>query len=77
MAIKTAKWRGFLLLLRPEAKLEAAIETGRVILPQKSPKNLIEAATASKRSRRHFVGSWSQANLQYLTPFWKFFHLNG
>ena len=55
MAMKTAKWSVFLLSLRPEAKLEAVIEAGRVNLPQKSPKNLKEAAAASKRLRRYSV----------------------
>ena len=41
--------------MRPEANVEAVIEAGRVILPQKSPKNLKEAAAASKKLRRHSV----------------------
>ena len=41
--------------MRPEANIEAVIEAGRVILPQKSPKNLKEAATASKKLLGHSV----------------------
>ena len=73
--MKTAKWSGFLLLLRPEAKLEAAIETGWVILPQKSPKNLKEAAAASKRLRRYSVFTDSEQFWAVLKLFWIWLHL--
>ena len=65
----------FLLSLRPEAKLEAVIEAGRVNLPQKSPKNLKEAAAASKKLLRHSVFADSEQFWAVLKLFWIWLHL--
>ena len=54
--------------MRPEANIEAVIEAGRVILPQKSPKNLKEAAAASKKLRRLTI--WTDTQ-----PFWAIWKL--
>ena len=55
--------------MRPEAKIEAALEAGRMNLTKKSSKNLKEAAEASKDLRRHPVGTDSDVTL----TFWKSF----
>ena len=62
--------------MRPEAKFEAVIEAGRVILPQKSFKILNEAAVASKHLRRHPVSSWFRPNLCFWKSFWIWLHRN-